>query len=113
MKQPRQSGFARIVPTIDEVTFGKGRSTAPLKLTIVAEVSEVINFGEHDSNGLQGSKQLLHQAFLVGLEGFELLGFGGDQGVEVAEAGGDTLLLWQPRPRQLERTESRTAKMGY
>ena len=31
-------------------------------------------------------EKLLHQAFLVGLEGFELLGFGGDQGVETAQA---------------------------
>lgn len=29
----------------------------------------------------------------MGLEGFELLGFGGDQGVEAAQAVGDALLL--------------------
>lgn len=38
-------------------------------------------------------EKLLHQTFLVGLEGFELLGLGGDQGVEAAQARGDALLL--------------------
>lgn len=33
------------------------------------------------SQHLRGWEKLLHQAFLVGLEGFVLLGFGGDQGV--------------------------------
>jgi hypothetical protein len=38
-------------------------------------------------------EKLLHQAFLVGLESFQLLGFGGDQGVEAAQARGDALLF--------------------
>ena len=42
---------------------------------------------------LRGWEKLLHQAFLVGLEGFVLLGFGGDQGVEAAQARGDALLF--------------------
>jgi hypothetical protein len=42
---------------------------------------------------LRGGEKLLHQAFLVGLEGFELLAFGGDQGVEAAQARGDALLF--------------------
>lgn len=40
-------------------------------------------------------EKLLHQAFLVGLEGFELLGFGGDQGVEAAQARGDAFLFFK------------------
>ena len=36
---------------------------------------------------------MLHQPFLVGLEGFVLLGFGGDQGVKAAQARGDALLF--------------------
>jgi len=34
-------------------------------------------------------EQLLHEALLVGLEGGELLGLGGDERVEGAEAVGD------------------------
>jgi hypothetical protein len=44
-------------------------------------------------NLLRGWEKLLHQAVLVGLEGFVLLGFGGDQGVEAAQARGDALLF--------------------
>ena len=33
-------------------------------------------------NLLRGWEKLLHQTFLVGLEGFELLGLGGDEIVE-------------------------------
>ena len=40
---------------------------------------------------LGGCEKLLHEAFLVGLEGFELLGFGGDQGVVVGASDGGTL----------------------
>ena len=32
----------------------------------------------------KGGEELLHQAFLVGFEGFELLAFGGDQSIEAA-----------------------------
>jgi hypothetical protein len=46
---------------------------------------------------LRGWEKLLHQAFLVGLEGFVLSGFGGDQGVEAAQARGDALLLGRLR----------------
>ena len=42
-----------------------------------------------------GKEKLLHQAFLVGLEGFVLFGFGGDQGVEAAQARGDAVLFEQ------------------
>ena len=35
----------------------------------------------------------MHQSLLVGLEGFEFLGGGGDEGVEKGEAVGDALLL--------------------
>ena len=42
---------------------------------------------------LSGWEKLLHQAFLVDLEGFVLLGFGGDQGVEAAQARGDAFLF--------------------
>ena len=38
-------------------------------------------------------EKLLYQAAFVGLEGLELLGFGGDQGVEAAEAHGDVVTL--------------------
>ena len=40
-------------------------------------------------------EKLLHQPFLVGLEGFELLGFSGDQGVEAVQAVDDALLFGQ------------------
>jgi hypothetical protein len=42
---------------------------------------------------LRGGEKLLHQAFLVGLEGLQLSGFGGDQGVEAGEARGEALLF--------------------
>jgi hypothetical protein len=45
----------------------------------------------HASTSSGGWEKLLHQPFLVGLEGFELLGFGGDQGVEAAQARSDAL----------------------
>jgi hypothetical protein len=47
---------------------------------------------------LRGWEKLLHQGFLVGLEGFVPLRLGGDQGVEAAQARGDVLLFgdgWQ------------------
>ena len=40
-------------------------------------------------------EKLLHQAFLVGFEGFVLLGFGGDQGVKGGEARGDAVLFFK------------------
>lgn len=45
-------------------------------------------------------EKLLHQPFLVGLEGFELLGLKGDQGVEAAQARGDALLFGRSRTPQ-------------
>lgn len=42
---------------------------------------------------VRGWEKLLHQAFLVGLEGFVLLRLGGDQGVEARKALGDALLF--------------------
>lgn len=40
-----------------------------------------------------GWEKLLHQALLVGFEGFELLDFDSNQGVEAAQAIGDALLF--------------------
>src|SRR3989339_1779888 len=48
-----------------------------------------------------GGERLLHQAFLVGLEGFELLSFGSDQGVEAAQARGDAWLFGRLRNEEL------------
>ena len=45
------------------------------------------------SGRLRGWEKLLHQPFLVGLEGFVLLGVRGDEGVEAGEAVGDALLF--------------------
>jgi hypothetical protein len=42
-------------------------------------------------------EQLLHQALLVRLEGREFVGFGGDPGVKLGEAVGDSLLLFDLR----------------
>ena len=45
------------------------------------------------STTLRRWEELLHQGFFVGLEGGKFFGFGGDPGVEGAEAVGDALLL--------------------
>lgn len=52
-------------------------------------------------------EKLLHQAFLVGLQGFELSRLGGDQGVEAGEAVGDALLFGEGRKRQFGLAEFR------
>ena len=59
----------------------------------------------YTSTSSGSGKQLLHQAALVGLEGVELLGFSGDQGVEAAQARGDAVLLgklWNEEPHRRE-----------
>ena len=44
-------------------------------------------------NLLRGWEKLLHQGFLVRLEGIEFLGLRGDEVVEAGEAVGDALLF--------------------
>ena len=63
--------------------------------------------------GLRGWEKLLHQALLVGLEGFVLLGFGGDQGVEAAQARGDALLFGERRNWNLHLLQVTWAEVFY
>ena len=67
------------------VEFGlRFKANADTRLIVVGTVEHaVIQVEAHDSF-LRGWEKLLHQPFLVRLEGFELLGLQGDQGIKAA-----------------------------